>query len=345
MYNIVFIGFGVVGSELARILNDKREHLRKCGFEYNVLGICDLVEGSIYDENGLDIEKVLELSKKKGKIMDYPAKEKGLKSVEMIKKPEVDIVVEATPTNVKTGEPGLTHYRTALENKKHIVSTNKGPVALKYRELKEIADKNGVYMGFEGTVLSGTPVINLATRDLAGCEIRSIQGILNGTTNYILTKMEEGRPYEDVLKEAQKLGYAETDPTADVEGFDALAKIVILANSIMDVDLDLNLVPREGITKITLEDIQKAKKNGKRIKLIGKAWIENGEIKAKVSPEELPLTHPLANVMGVLNAITFETDVAGDVTTIGPGAGGSTAGYAMLTDMLEINRRFGGRKR
>jgi len=341
MYNIVFIGFGVVGTGLAEIMHNKKDYLKnKYGFEYNVLGVCDLIKGSIYDENGLDLEKVLKLNKEKGKIIDYPAKEKGLKSVEMIKKPEVDIVVEVTPTNVKTGEPGLTHYRTALENKKHIVSTNKGPVALKYRELKEIADKNNVYLGFEGTVLSGTPAINLATRDLAGCEIKSIQGILNGTTNYILTKMEEGREYEDVLKEAQKLGYAETDPTADVEAYDPLAKIVILANTVMEGNVDLNKVPREGITKITLEDVKRAKKNGKRIKLIGKAWREGGEVKAQIKPEEIPLTHPLANVMGVLNAITFETDVTGDVTIIGPGAGAYTAGYAMLTDMLEIHRRF-----
>ncbi|MCD6127775.1 MAG: homoserine dehydrogenase [Methanomicrobia archaeon] len=341
MYNIVFIGFGVVGTGLAEIMHNKKDYLKnKYGFEYNVLGVCDLIKGSIYDENGLDLEKVLKLNKEKGKIIDYPAKEKGLKSVEMIKKPEVDIIVEVTPTNVKTGEPGLTHYRTALENKKHIVSTNKGPVALKYRELKEIADKNNVYLGFEGTVLSGTPAINLATRDLAGCEIKSIQGILNGTTNYILTKMEEGREYEDVLKEAQKLGYAETDPTADVEAYDPLAKIVILANTVMEGNVDLNKVPREGITKITLEDVKRAKKNGKRIKLIGKAWREGGEVKAQIKPEEIPLTHPLANVMGVLNAITFETDVTGDVTIIGPGAGAYTAGYAMLTDMLEIHRRF-----
>ena len=341
MYNIVFIGFGVVGTGLAEIMHNKKDYLKnKYGFEYNVLGVCDLIKGSIYDENGLDLEKVLKLNKEKRKIIDYPAKEKGLKSVEMIKKPEVDIVVEVTPTNVKTGEPGLTHYRTALENKKHIVSTNKGPVALKYRELKEIADKNNVYLGFEGTVLSGTPAINLATRDLAGCEIKSIQGILNGTTNYILTKMEEGREYEDVLKEAQELGYAETDPTADVEAYDPLAKIVILANTVMEGNVDLNKVPREGITKITLEDVKRAKKNGKRIKLIGKAWREGGEVKAQIKPEEIPLTHPLANVMGVLNAITFETDVTGDVTIIGPGAGAYTAGYAMLTDMLEIHRRF-----
>lgn len=341
MYTIGIIGLGVVGTGLAEILHAKKDLLRKkYGFEYRVTGICDLIKGSIYDENGLDLKKVLQLNKEKGKIDEYPCKEKGLQSVDIITKPDIDIIAEITPTNVKTGEPGLTHFRTALKNKKHIVSTNKGPIALKYRELQELAKKNKVYLGFEGTVISGTPAINLGTRDLAGCDIISVRGILNGTTNYILTNMEEGRSYKEVLKEAQAKGYAETDPTADVEAYDPLAKIVILANAVMGGDVSINDVHREGITKITLKDIEKAKKEGKRIKLIGKAWRENGKVKAQVAPQVLPLTDPLANVMGVLNAITFETDVTGDVTIIGPGAGGSTAGYAMVCDMLEIHRRF-----
>ena len=340
MYRIGIIGLGVVGTGLAEILHSKKDLLReKYGFEYKICGICDLIKGSIYDKNGLDLGKVLQLNKK-GTITGYPCKEKGLKSVDIITKPDIDIIAEITPTNVKTGEPGLTHFRTALENKKHIVSTNKGPIALQYRELQTLAKKNKVYLGFEGTVISGTPAINVGTRDLAGCDIKSVRGILNGTTNYILTNMEQGRSYKDVLKEAQEKGYAETDPTADVEAYDPLAKIVILANAVMDGDVSINDVHREGITKITLKDIENAKKEGKRIKLIGKAWRENGKVKAQVKPEVLPLTDPLANVMGVLNAITFETDVTGDVTVIGPGAGGSTAGYAMVCDMLEIHRRF-----
>ncbi len=341
MYTIGIIGLGVVGTGLAEILHTKKDVLKeKYGFEYRVSGICDLIKGSIYDENGLDLGKVLQLNKEKGKIDEYPCKEKGFKSVDIITKPEVDIIAEITPTNVKTGEPGLTHFRTALKNKKHVVSTNKGPIALQYKELQELAKKNNVYLGFEGTVISGTPAINLGTRDLAGCDITSVRGILNGTTNYILTNMEKGRSYEEVLKEAQQKGFAETDPTADVEAYDPLAKIVILANTVMGGDVHINHVYREGITSITLEDIEKAKKEGKRIKLIGKAWRENGKVKAQVNPESLPLTDPLANVMGVLNAITFETDVTGDITIIGPGAGGYTAGYAMVTDMLEIHRRF-----
>jgi len=339
MYNIVIIGLGVVGTGMAEILHNKKEILKKkYGFEYKIVGICDLIKGSIYDENGLDLGEVLKLNKEKGVIGDYPCKEKGLTSVDMITKPEVDIVAEVTPTDVKTGEPGLTHFKTALEHKKHVVSTNKGPIALKYKELRDLAEKNKVYLGFEGTVISGTPAINLGTRDLAGCNIKSVKGILNGTTNYILTQMEEGRSYEEVLKEAQQKGYAETDPTADVEGYDPLAKIVILANAVMGGDVNINDVYREGITGITLEDVETAKKEGKRIKLIGRAWKQNGKVTAQVKPESLPVTDPLANVMGVLNAITFETDVTGDVTIIGPGAGAYTAGYAMVTDMLEIHR-------
>ena len=341
MYNIVIIGLGVVGTGMAEILHNKKEILKKkYGFEYKIVGICDLIKGSIYDENGLDLGEVLKLNKEKGVIGDYPCKEKGLTSVDMITKPEVDIVAEVTPTDVKTGEPGLTHFKTALEHKKHVVSTNKGPIALKYKELRDLAEKNKVYLGFEGTVISGTPAINLGTRDLAGCNIKSVKGILNGTTNYILTQMEEGRSYEEVLKEAQQKGYAETDPTADVEGYDPLAKIVILANAVMGGDVNINDVYREGITGITLEDVETAKKEGKRIKLIGRAWKQNGKVTAQVKPESLPVTDPLANVMDVLNAITFETDVTGDVTIIGPGAGAYTAGYAMVTDMLEIHRRF-----
>lgn len=341
MYNVVIIGLGVVGTGLAEILHKKKQLLReKYKFEYTVLGICDLIKGSIYDEQGLDLGDVLKLNKEKGKIEDYSCKQKGLSSVDMITKPEVDIVAEVTPTNVKTGEPGLTHFRTALENKKHVVSTNKGPIALQYKELSALAEKNKVYLGFEGTVISGTPAINLGTRDLAGCDIKSARGILNGTTNYILTQMEEGRSYNEVLKEAQAKGYAETDPTADVEAYDPLAKIVILANAVMGGNVNINDVYREGITGITLEDVKNAKEEGKRIKLIGKAWRENGKVTAQVKPESLPISDPLTNVMGVLNAITFETDVTGDVTIIGPGAGGYTAGYAMVTDMLEINRRF-----
>jgi homoserine dehydrogenase len=217
--------------------------------------------------------------------------------------------------------------------------TNKGPIALAVKELLDAASQSGVQIRFEGTVLSGTPAINLGLNNLAGSQISKVAGIVNGTTNYILTEMEKGLAYEDALKQAQNLGYAEADPTADVEGYDALGKIVILANVVMGANLTKDQVECTGITKITLDDIENASKEGMRWKLIASAaLIGDGSIKASVMPEKLPLDHPLAAVSGPINALTFTTEHLGDVTIIGPGAGKEATGYALLTDILDIHR-------
>lgn len=186
--------------------------------------------------------------------------------------------------------------------------------------------------------MSGTPAINLVTEALAGATVKSIRGILNGTTNYILTEMESGKTYSEALKRAQELGYAEADPTGDVEAWDPTGKIVILANVLMSGKVKVAEVHREGITKLTPADVESAIKEGKRIKLVAKAYKENGQVKAQVQPERLPLSDILTHVSGVLNALTITTDVQPDVTIIGPGAGGDSAGYALLSDMLAINR-------
>ncbi|UCF49661.1 MAG: homoserine dehydrogenase, partial [Thermoplasmatales archaeon] len=193
---------------------------------------------------------------------------------------------------------------------------------------------------FEGVVLSGTPAINLAKLTLAGNNITAFKGILNGTTNYILTRMEEGMAYEDALKKAQDLGYAEADPTGDVEGLDALGKVVILTNVVLGKKITWQDVERRGITQITIEDIEKAKSEGKRWKLIGSSEIQkDGSVKAKVWPQKLPLNDPLAGVSEATNALTFFTDELGPVTIVGPGAGRRETGFALLIDLLELNRR------
>ena len=333
-HRLAFVGFGVVGQGLGEILAEKKNYLKeKYDFDYDVVGICDMLKGSIVDEKGIELKDVLKKLKKNKKISD-----EKVEPVKMIKNTSADIVIEATYTDLKTGEPAFTHLKTALENKKHVVTTNKGPIALKYKELKEIAEKNNVMLRFEGTVLSGTPSLNLSIEALAGAEIISVRGIVNGTTNYILTEMEKGRKYEDVLRKAQELGYAEADPKGDVEGWDAVGKAVILANTVMGGDLKINDVERKGITKITLRQVEAARDRGKKIKLLAKVWKEKDKIRASVKPEELPFTDFLANVSGVTNALTFETDNLGSVTIIGPGAGGIETGQALLNDMLAINR-------
>ena len=186
--------------------------------------------------------------------------------------------------------------------------------------------------------MSGTPALNLAELCLAGNEIREIRGIVNGTTNFILTNMEKGKTYAEALKEAQDLGFAEAVPDADVEGFDAMAKVIILAKAVMGADIKVADVDRTGITKITLDDINAAKAEGKRWKLIGRVAREGGAVRASVRPEKLDIADPLAGVGGATNALTFSTDLIRNVTIIGPGAGKIETGYSILVDLLAIHR-------
>jgi homoserine dehydrogenase len=180
--------------------------------------------------------------------------------------------------------------------------------------------------------------MNLAREALAGCDITGAMGIVNGTTNYILTMMEEGMDYGEALKKAQELGYAEADPTGDVEGWDAAVKVQVMAKVLMGKPVQVDKVDRTGITGITPADIESASARGARIKLIAEVGMDGGKLVAKVAPREIPLTHPLAGIMGATNAITLTTDHLGEVTIVGPGAGRVETGQALLTDLLAVHR-------
>lgn len=337
---IAFIGFGVVGQGLAEILVEQKEELKeKYGFEYTVVAVSDKIKGTVYNEKGLDIQNLLDIVKRTGKIDYYPGGIRGWDSLKTIKETNSNLIVEVSWTDITTGEPAISHVKTAIESKKHIVMTNKGPIALAVRELMALAEENNVQIRFEGTVLSGTPAINLGVYNLAGSKISKVAGIVNGTTNYILTEMEKGLDYDAALAQAQELGYAEADPTADVEGYDALGKIVILANVVMGGNLTKDQVSCQGITNISANDIEEAKKEGKRWKLIAGAEFQtDGTVKAYVRPEKIPLDHPLAAVNGPINALTYTTKYLGDVTIVGPGAGREATGFSLLTDILDIHR-------
>jgi homoserine dehydrogenase len=333
---IALIGFGTVGQGLCEILlSKKKELLKKYNYEFEMVSVNDLKFGTVHNKRGLDIKGLLNDVKANGKFTHDVIK---WNTVKMIKESNANVICELAYTNLKDGQPAIKHCRTALKNKKHIVTSNKGPAALAYKSLSKLAEKNGVKFLIEGTVMSGTPVLNLAKGPLAGNNITSAKGILNGTTNFILTKMEEGIEYEIALAEAQRLGYAEADPTGDVDGYDARAKVTILANVLMDVNLNINDVECEGITRITSANIREAKKQNARWKLIGSIEKKNKKLVASVSPEMIPLSHPLAGVMGSTNAITFTTDLMGDITIIGKGAGRIETGYSILTDLISIQQ-------
>ncbi|MBD3415195.1 MAG: homoserine dehydrogenase [Candidatus Aminicenantes bacterium] len=336
--NIAFIGYGTVAQGFTEILLEKESMLKKeHDLQVKVVAVSDIKKSSVYDADGLNMREILSLVQNGKSLEDYPKGIKGKNSLETITQTNADTIIEVTYTDVKTGKPALTHIKTALDAGKHVLSTNKGPAVKQAAELLETARQNNVYYGFEGTVLAGTPALNLARNTLAGNNIMGFKGILNGTTNYILTRMEEGMSYQEALKKAQKLGYAEADPTGDVEGLDAAGKVVILTNVVLKKKLDWSDVRREGITGITPDDIQKAKNQHMRWKLIGQAEIQkDGSVRASVSPEKVPLSDPLAGVNEAINALTFITDELGPVTIVGPGAGRRETGFALLIDLIQM---------
>nr|BBH92633.1 homoserine dehydrogenase [Thermogemmatispora argillosa] len=344
---LALIGFGTVGQGLAELLVEKREWLRAAyGLDARLVAVATARSGFLARAEGLDEAELLRLAAGRQPLTAYrapgvrhwPTVREGLAAT------GADVLIEVTGTNLRDGEPGLSHIRQALEQGMHVITANKGPVALAAHELLALAARKGVQLRMEATVMAGTPVLSTLREGLAGARILALSGILNGTTNYILTAMSQGRDYAEALAEAQRLGYAEADPTADVEGYDALAKTLILAALVFGVPLRAEQVERRGISGITQEEIRAAQEQGRRIKLVASLRLpQSGQrpelpLEARVEPLALPLEHPLARVDGVMNALTVESDTLASVTVIGPGAGRRQTAQGLLADLLAIAR-------
>jgi homoserine dehydrogenase len=340
-YRMALIGFGNVGQGFTQIIADKGDDIaRQFGVEIKIVAVSDIQKGSLYDSGGLDPQALLQAVSNGRSLETIKAPNHGWNPLKTINETNADVVAEMTYTNLQTAEPASGHVAAALRAGKHVVTTNKGPIALKYDELSKLAQQNNVQFGVEGTVMSGTPSLHLGLDFLKAAGIHKIQGILNGTTNYILTRMGEGSTYQEALEQAQRLGYAEADPTGDVEGFDAAGKVLIMANILMDTPLHMSDVDRKGISHLTAQDVEEAKENGEKWKLIGTLSQESDQVKASVKPVRLPLSHPLASVDGATNAITYSTGLLGDVTLIGPGAGRLETGYALIVDLIAMLNRL-----
>ena len=333
---IILIGYGIVGQSFTKLLLSKLVDL------YNIYGMkprivaCVDNKGSAIDTSGLDIQRLLEIKKNKGTVGEYHRnKTSRLDPLQIIENIDAEIVMELTPTNLKDGEPGLSHIISAMKYSKNVITVNKGPLSVAFSSLIELANYNGIIFKFSGTVGGGTPILEFAKRCLKGDRIVSFKGILNGTTNFILSKMEEGLTFKNALKDAQIKGYAETIPSLDIDGFDAAAKLVIMANWLMGMKVALEDVNRTGITKVTTQEVSKALKKGNAIKLI--ASCENKKLVVK--PMDVSKLDPLC-VNGTLNSVTFSLEYAGNQTIIGRGAGGIETASAVLRDMIEIRENI-----
>ena len=331
-FKIIVMGFGSVGQGIVNAISLKKDMFANdYGVNIKVVAAADSSSSAIC-EDGLDEELLVSVKKESGKLSAYPDYGSTVSGLGVLDAVDYDLLMEATPTNIETAEPALSLTLKAFKQGKDVVTSNKGHLAIKFNEVTSAARENNVEFKYEASVGGAMPIINFTRETLSSCGIKSIVGILNGTTNYILSRMtSEGSSYEITLKESQELGIAETDPTQDVEGIDAACKTVILANSLLGIDAVYDDVEVIGISNITSQAIELAKKEGYLIKLI-----------AEVSPDTLKVSPRLVkqgssyDVNGTLNMATIKTDLAGEITVMGLGAGSLETASAMLTDVCSI---------
>ena len=306
-------GLGNVGRRLLELIQSKQELLRaRFELELVVVAACDS-SGAAMDAAGLDAAQIIALKRDGKGIATLAGAVAAMSPGEFARSVEADVLVELTLTNLKDGEPGLGAIRAALDRKMHVVTANKGPLVLAYPELAGLARARGVKLLHSAAVTGGLPTLNIGTRDLGATSIHKFEGVVNGTTNYILSRMTEGQSYAEALKHARDVGMAEADPTLDVDGWDAANKLVIIANAVLRRPTMLKDVTVEGIRNVTAEQLQAAKQHNQVIKLIALAEKRGNDYQLSVRPTTLERSHPLAGVEAEMMGILYHTDINGTI--------------------------------
>jgi homoserine dehydrogenase len=333
-YKLALLGFGNVGRALAELLLRKRAELKeKYDITFSVTGIATGRHGMAINPGGLDLTGALDLLRS-GRSLSLLTRLSAADAFEFIQKSEADVVFENTPVNVETGQPAVEHIKTALKLGKHVCTANKGPVVHAYHELKQLAAEKGCKFLFESTVMDGAPIFSLFREAIPLAQLKSFRGVLNSTTNLILTRMETGETFAEAVRYAQKIGIAETDPSGDIDGWDAAVKIAALATVLMNKPLKPAEVVRTGIRGITPEMILQAKAEGKRYKLVCSAEIEGGSLKGQVAPELVSSASPMYGLEGTTSLVEFRTDTLGELTLIEKDPSPHTTAYGLLADFI-----------
>ena len=335
-YNLCLIGFGNIGRALARLLLAKRTALRdNYSIEWRITGIATRRMGWIADPRGLDVEEFLD------GVYDYRPLSSSLTNVqEWLAAAQADVLFEVSSLNVQTGQPAIAHLQAALEHGAHAITANKGPLVYASRELEALARFHGKRFLYEATVMGGSPTFSLFRETLPALTVLRVRGILNSTTNVILDEMEKGRTFAEGVKRAQELGVAETDPSADVDGWDAAVKVCAIAQILMRKPLKLEEIEREGIRGLTGEAVRAARVEGRPWKLVCRAEVVEGRIHASVRPEQVPLNDPLASVQGTAMTVHFETDVLEGLTITAANKDDPRAtAYDMMADFIYVVRQ------
>ena len=351
---LALLGFGNAGRAFAKLLMDKSEQIeQKYGYRVIVTAIATSTRGNLVAPQagsaaststtpppntpaGIDLAAAIADIETAGAFSEKLPLTK-MTTMEIVAQADYDVLVEMTPLNIFTGEPAITHIETAFARGKDVITANKGPIAWKFAELRDMAKQNGCRFFYETTVMDGTPVFNLAEKTLALAEVTEVSGILNSTTNYILEEMAAGKAYDEIIKNGQRMGFIEADPAMDIEGYDAAAKITALLNVLMDAGITPDRVERKGIEDITLADIQAARGKGCVIKLICRGYRdENGAVKAVVAPQEIPLTDMLASVNSTTSVVSITTDLMKKISIVEHEPEIEQTAYGIFGDLLRV---------
>ncbi|RIK29000.1 MAG: homoserine dehydrogenase [Anaerolineae bacterium] len=338
-HNLCFIGFGNVARSLVRLLERKRDALEsKYGITYSVTGIATGSHGFAVNPNGLDVIKALELVESKQSIAPI-SNSLISNSLDVIQHSSASVMFENSPVNYESGQPAIDHVKAALNAGMHAITANKGTVVHAYRELTALAKSKGRKFRFESTVLGGSPLFSTFREAMPLAELVSFKGIINATTNLILSRMEDGESFDDAVKYCQSIGIAETDPSGDVDGWDAAIKVSALATVLMDAPLKPQDVERKGIREITPAMVNQAKGEKKRWKLVASAERIGNQIQARVTPELVESSSPLYGMMGSSSGLTFTTDVLPNYSVIisereGMQGGPEETAYGLFADFV-----------
>ena len=332
---LVLVGFGNVARVFVRLLASKQEILNSnYGFTTRITGIATGRHGLALDPAGLDIEKALSLAENGSSITSLSAQPAPETVFDLIRMSGADVLFENSPVNHHTGQPAIDHLRAGLNGGMHVITANKGPVAYAYRELTDLARQNGRKFFFESAVMDGAPIFSLFREPLPAIDVKGFFGILNSTTNILLEMMEKGISFDEAVRKTQELGLAETDPSADIDGWDSAIKVSALVNVIMGGALTPDQVDRTGIRGISQEMIEDAQKAGQRWKLVCSAIRENGQIVTKVIPEKISPGSPLFSINGASSYVQFETDILPGLGIVENDPSPMTTAYGLLADLI-----------
>jgi len=338
-YNLALFGFGNVGQALARLLQRKEDELKDTyGITTRITAITTGSHGSAVDPDGINIDKALEIIKAGGLLDPLSASPAPEDKIAFIKACGADVLFENSPVSYTDGQPAINYIRAALQSGMHVFTANKGPVVHAFRELTELAESLGKKFYFESTVMDGAPVFAVF-RELPAANLIGLKGILNSTTNLMLSRMENGESFDDAVKYAQSVGIAETDPSGDVDGWDAAVKVSALVTVLMGVPLKPQQMDVTGIRDITPGQIEEARVQGKRWKLVCTARKEGGQVTAKVAPQMVGPDTPMFTVDGSTSIVQFETDVLGELTMIEADPGPHTTAYGLLADFVNAVKK------